>query len=37
LVGMINGSVATTPLAEIVNQKKTLDLRLLDLAHVLAR
>ena len=37
LVGMINGNVATTPLVEVVTRKKPLDLRLLDLAHVLAR
>ena len=37
LVGMINGTVATTPLHEVVTRKKPLDLRLLDLAHVLAR
>jgi len=37
LVGMINGKVATTPLAEVVGHKKPLDLNLLDLAHVLAR
>ncbi|WP_041971235.1 ATP-dependent 6-phosphofructokinase [Geobacter sp. OR-1] len=37
LVGMIKGEVATTPLSEVVTQKKALDLRLLDLAHVLAK
>ena len=37
LVGMINGGVAATPLEEVVTRKKPLDLRLLDLAHVLAR
>jgi 6-phosphofructokinase 1 len=37
LVGMINGEVATTPLGKVVTQKKPLDLRLLDLAHVLAK
>ena len=37
LVGMINGAVAITPLDEVVSRKKSLDLRLLDLAHVLAR
>jgi 6-phosphofructokinase 1 len=37
LVGMINGKVSTTPLAEVVSQKKALDLRLLDLAHILAK
>jgi len=37
LVGMLNGDVATTPLGEVVAMKKPLDLRLLDLAHVLAK
>lgn len=37
LVGMIKGNVATTPLDEVVTKKKPLDLRLLDLARVLAR
>jgi 6-phosphofructokinase 1 len=37
LVGMINGEVATTQLSEVVSRKKLLDLRLLDLAHILAR
>lgn len=37
LVGMINGKVATTPLSEVVTQKKLLNLRLLDLANMLAK
>ena len=37
LVGMIRGEVATTPLAEVVAHRKPLDLRLLELAHVLAK
>lgn len=37
LVGWVKGEVATTTLAEVVARKKTLDLRLLDLAHVLAK
>jgi 6-phosphofructokinase 1 len=37
LVGLIRGSVATTPLAEVVEKKKPLDLSLLHLAHVLSR
>jgi 6-phosphofructokinase 1 len=37
LIGMINGNVATTPLGEVVTRKKLLDLRLLDLANVLAK
>jgi 6-phosphofructokinase 1 len=37
LVGMVKGEVATTPLAKVVNRRKPLDLRLLELAHVLAK
>jgi 6-phosphofructokinase 1 len=37
LVGMVRGEVAATPLAEVVSRRKPLDLRLLDLAHVLAK
>lgn len=37
LVGMVKGEIATTPLAEVVGRKKPLDLKLLDLAQVLAR
>lgn len=37
MMGWISGEVAATPLAEVVANKKSLDLRLLDLAHVLAR
>jgi 6-phosphofructokinase 1 len=37
LVGMIKGEVAATPLEQVVNQRKPLDLRLLELARVLAR
>lgn len=37
LVGMINGKVSATPLSEVVTRKKPLDLRLLDLANVLAQ
>jgi 6-phosphofructokinase 1 len=37
LVGMVKGEVAATPLAEVVAHKKALDLRLLELAHVLAK
>jgi len=37
LVGMINGDVATTPLHEVVNRKKALNLHLLDLAQTLAK
>jgi 6-phosphofructokinase 1 len=37
LVGWLRGEPAATPLAEVVAQKKPLDLRLLELARVLAR
>jgi 6-phosphofructokinase 1 len=37
LVGMVKGEIATTPLSEVVANRKPLDLRLLELAHVLAR
>jgi len=37
LVGMVKGEVATTPLSEVVSHKKPLDLKLLELAHVLAK
>lgn len=35
LVGLIRGEVTTTPLEEVVNTKKPLDLRLFELAKVL--
>jgi 6-phosphofructokinase 1 len=37
LIELIKGEIATTPLADVVANKKPLDLRLLDLATVLAR
>lgn len=37
LVGLLKGEIATTPLAEVVANKKPLDLRLLELARVLAK
>jgi 6-phosphofructokinase 1 len=37
LIGLIKGEIAATPLADVVANKKPLDLRLLDLAAVLAR
>ncbi|MGH9786483.1 MAG: 6-phosphofructokinase [Terriglobia bacterium] len=37
LVGLVKGEVVTTPLSEVVARSKPLDLRLLDLAHVLAK
>jgi 6-phosphofructokinase 1 len=37
LVGFQRGEVSTTPLSEVARVKKTLDLRLLDLARVLAQ
>jgi len=36
LVGLLKGEIATTPLAEVVANIKPLDLRLLELARVLA-
>jgi 6-phosphofructokinase 1 len=37
LVGLVRGEIAATPLTEVVANKKTLDLRLLELARMLAR
>lgn len=37
LIGQLKGRVAATPLAEVATKKKPLDLRLLELAKVLAR
>lgn len=37
LVGLQNGEIGTTPLSEVAHHKKPLDLRLLELARVLAR
>ncbi|MFH0769186.1 MAG: ATP-dependent 6-phosphofructokinase [Chloroflexota bacterium] len=37
MVGLIKGEIITTPLAEVVSKKKPLDLRLLELARVLAK
>jgi len=37
LVGQLNGRIAATPLAEVVANRKPLDLRLLELARVLAK
>jgi hypothetical protein len=37
LVGLLEGDIATTPLAEVVSAEKRLDLGLLDLAQTLAR
>ena len=37
LVGLIKGEITATPLAEVVAKKKPLDLRLLELARVLAK
>jgi hypothetical protein len=36
-VGLLNGDMATTPLGEVVTNKKPLDLHLLTLAGVLAK
>ena len=35
LVGLLRGEIATTPLSEVVTGKKSLDLRLMELARVL--
>ncbi len=37
LVGLRKGEIATTPLSEVAGHRKTLDLRLLELARILAR
>ncbi len=37
LMGLLKGEIAATPLAEVVSKQKTLDLRLLELAQVLAK
>jgi 6-phosphofructokinase 1 len=37
LVGLIQGEIATTPLANIVGKRKKLDPHLLQLAGVLAK
>jgi len=37
LMGLVRGEIAATPLAEVAENKKTLDLRLLEMAHVLAK
>lgn len=37
LLGLVRGRITATPLSEVVSNKKTLDLNLLDLAHVLER
>lgn len=37
LVGLVKGEIGATPLAEVVTGKKQLDLRLMELARVLAK
>lgn len=37
LVGLLNSEIKTTPLEEVVNNKKPLDLKLLEMSKVLAR
>jgi 6-phosphofructokinase 1 len=37
LIGLQNGAIATTPLEDVTSNKKTLDLRLLKTAQILAR
>jgi 6-phosphofructokinase 1 len=36
-MGLLKGEIAATPLAEVVSHKKSLDLKLLELARVLAK
>ena len=37
LIGLINGEITTTPLADVATKKKSLDLGLFDLASILAQ
>jgi 6-phosphofructokinase 1 len=37
LVGLLKGELATTPLTEVVANKKPIDLSLMELARTLAR
>jgi 6-phosphofructokinase 1 len=37
LVGLLDGEVKSTPLREVVSRRKTLDLKLMDVARILAR
>jgi hypothetical protein len=37
LLGSIDGKIAATPLAEVVQRRKALDMGLIELAHVLAQ
>ena len=37
LIGWVNGAIGTTPLEEVATRKKELDLRLIELARVLAK
>ncbi|MGH9880867.1 MAG: ATP-dependent 6-phosphofructokinase [Pyrinomonadaceae bacterium] len=37
LVGLIKGAVSTTPLMDVIANRKTLDLRLLEVARILAQ
>lgn len=37
LVGLLDGQVKSTPLGEVVSRKKALDLKLMDVARILAR
>jgi 6-phosphofructokinase 1 len=36
-MGLLKGEIAATPLAEVVTNKKPLDLKLLELARALAK
>jgi hypothetical protein len=37
LIGMLRGEIGLTPLQEVASHTKTLDVRLLDVARILAR
>lgn len=37
LVGLLKGEVSTTPLADVISNRKTLDLQLLEVAKILAQ
>lgn len=37
LIGLLNGRVTSTPLAEVAANKRTLDVKLLEVAHLLVR
>ncbi len=37
LVGFLKGAVSATPLEDVISNKKTLDLQLLEVARILAK